>query len=275
MAEGLGLWLRRAREVRKLSLDEVESALRIRRRYLQALEMGDYAALPGEIQARGFLRNYARFLGLPSEEALARYEAELAGHPMQPRVHQVVDEARGQSVERPTVFAPPPTEEEERLTAPGVPRGLLQVLLGAMLVFALIAGGGYLYLLFFADLDVSLATPVPTQEVVSPATEAPVVEVSPSADFVPATDGTVTVRLAPQQHVWVRLVADDEVVFQGIAVPGQTLEAVASTSSLVETGNGGAFTLVVNGVEWGLLGVEGEVVRRAWSPEGELSVQGP
>ena len=72
MTDSLGIWLRRSREARKQDLDEVVRSLRIRRRYLQALEMGDYEALPGPIQARGFLRNYARFLGLSVEDVLAR-----------------------------------------------------------------------------------------------------------------------------------------------------------------------------------------------------------
>ncbi len=76
MTDSLGVWLRRSRETRQLDLDDAARTLRIRRRYLQALEMGDYEALPGPIQARGFLRNYVRFLGLPVEDALARYDAE-------------------------------------------------------------------------------------------------------------------------------------------------------------------------------------------------------
>ena len=82
MNDGLGAWLRRTREQQQLTLADVEKALRIRRRYLQALEVSDYAALPGEIQARGFLRNYARFLKLPIEEALARYDSEVKGTPL-------------------------------------------------------------------------------------------------------------------------------------------------------------------------------------------------
>ena len=85
MVDGLGLWLRRARENRQLSLADIERELKIRSRYLQALELGDYATLPGVVQARGFLRNYARYLGLPVEEAIARYEAEISGNPLQPR----------------------------------------------------------------------------------------------------------------------------------------------------------------------------------------------
>ncbi len=107
MSDGLGLWLRRTRETRQISLPDAEKALRIRRRYLQALEMGDYAALPGEIQARGFLRNYARYLNLPVEEALARYDAEIQGRPMQPRAYtNLAAETRAPIVNRPSVFSP-------------------------------------------------------------------------------------------------------------------------------------------------------------------------
>ncbi len=67
MTDSLGVWLRRSRETRQLDLDDAACTPRIRRRYLQALEMGDYEALPGPIQARGFLRNYVRFLGCPSK----------------------------------------------------------------------------------------------------------------------------------------------------------------------------------------------------------------
>ena len=49
MVDGLGLWLRRARENRQLSLGDVEHALKIRIRYLQALEVGDYTTLPGMV----------------------------------------------------------------------------------------------------------------------------------------------------------------------------------------------------------------------------------
>jgi len=71
----LGRWLRDAREAKNLSLDVVEKEIRIRSHYLQALEEEAFDRLPGEVCARGFLRNYARFLGLDPEEAIARYRA--------------------------------------------------------------------------------------------------------------------------------------------------------------------------------------------------------
>ena len=142
MSDDLGIWLRRARETRQLTLEDAEKALRIRRRYLQALEMGDYTAMPGEVQARGFLRNYARFLALPTEEAVARYDAEIQGRPMQPRPRTPVVEQKSPLANRPSVFSPPPTEEEEA-TSPSarIPSGLFQFLIIALVFFLLVAGG--------------------------------------------------------------------------------------------------------------------------------------
>ena len=140
MSDGLGLWLRRTRETRQISLSDAEKALRIRRRYLQALEMGDYTALPGEIQARGFLRNYARYLNLPVEEALARYDAEIQGRPMQPRAFtNTAAEPKAPIVNRPSVFSPPPTEAEEAASSRArIPSFVFQLLLVALVFFAIV-----------------------------------------------------------------------------------------------------------------------------------------
>ncbi|MEA3308269.1 MAG: DUF4115 domain-containing protein [Chloroflexota bacterium] len=274
MGEGLGLWLRRAREAQGLSVGEVREQLKIRQRYLQALEVGDYAALPGSIQARGFIRNYARFLGLPVEEALARYQAEVEGRPLQPRIHVPPQPDRERiEQERPTKFAPPPTESEEAdVGATSLPL-LLWILMGATLFFALLAGGAYLYLKVWGTDSVVAPTatlppaPLVEQTLTSQPANAPI--------FAPAADNTVTVRLEPKEHAWVRLVADGVVIFQGVADPAQPLQATATERCQVETGNGGAFHLFLNSGDYGLLGNNGEVVRRAWSPAGEVPLEVP
>lgn len=60
----LGAYLRRHREERGWSLDEVEAETRIRRRYLEAMEAGEWDELPPGVYTRGLLRNYARALGV-------------------------------------------------------------------------------------------------------------------------------------------------------------------------------------------------------------------
>ena len=77
MVETLGAWLCRAREAKGSTLKEAESATRIRARFLEALEAGDLAAFPcGDVQIRGFLRIYARYLDLSQDEVFARYKSE-------------------------------------------------------------------------------------------------------------------------------------------------------------------------------------------------------
>jgi hypothetical protein len=51
------------------------------------------------------------------------------------------------------------------------------------------------------------------------------------------------------------------------------LEAEADEMLIVSTGNGAAFDLTINGTDWGPLGEQGEVVRRAWTPQGEVSLE--
>jgi hypothetical protein len=66
--------LQAARESRGLDLFRVERDTKIRLKYLKAMEDGDFEQLPGEVYARGFLRNYASYLGLDADEAEAEWK---------------------------------------------------------------------------------------------------------------------------------------------------------------------------------------------------------
>ncbi|MBV8938440.1 MAG: helix-turn-helix domain-containing protein [Alphaproteobacteria bacterium] len=70
----LGAILRQAREKRRYALTQVADYVHIRQRYLQALEEGALDQLPGSAYVKGYLQQYARFLGLPENEVLAAYE---------------------------------------------------------------------------------------------------------------------------------------------------------------------------------------------------------
>ena len=74
----LGDVLRQAREAQALSIEEVESRTRIRAKFIDALESGDFAVLPSTAHARGFLRNYAQFLQLDVEQIVEQF-SELTG----------------------------------------------------------------------------------------------------------------------------------------------------------------------------------------------------
>jgi cytoskeletal protein RodZ len=70
----IGEQLRAARERKGLSLDRVADETNIAKRYLAALEAEDFTVFPGDPYLIGFLRNYAEYLGLPSDEFAAAYK---------------------------------------------------------------------------------------------------------------------------------------------------------------------------------------------------------
>src|SRR3990172_2678011 len=70
---GFGEHLRREREMRGVSLEEIAGATRISTRFLDALEKEAWDRLPGGVFNRGFVRTVARFLGLEEENLLAEY----------------------------------------------------------------------------------------------------------------------------------------------------------------------------------------------------------
>ncbi|MBF0356265.1 MAG: helix-turn-helix domain-containing protein [Alphaproteobacteria bacterium] len=78
-ASGVGALLRATRSSLGQDLKQVSQALRIRQLFLQAIEEGRFDALPGPTYALGFVRSYADFLGLDSEEVVRRFRAESSG----------------------------------------------------------------------------------------------------------------------------------------------------------------------------------------------------
>ena len=74
---GFGEYLRREREMRGVSLEEISTATKISIRFLQAIENEELSKLPGGIFTRSFVRTYARYLGLDEERVLA--DCQLAG----------------------------------------------------------------------------------------------------------------------------------------------------------------------------------------------------
>lgn len=71
--ESVGEFFRQVRETKGLTVDEVASKTRIRTDFVKALEDGNFAKLPDQVFAKGFVRSYARSLGLDEEDAIHRF----------------------------------------------------------------------------------------------------------------------------------------------------------------------------------------------------------
>jgi len=76
MTLSIGTILKRAREKRRLTQDDVSKYIKIPNKYLRAMETDDYTVFSDKVHAKGFLRLYSEFLNLNSEELLALWRRE-------------------------------------------------------------------------------------------------------------------------------------------------------------------------------------------------------
>jgi cytoskeletal protein RodZ len=69
----LGQLLKKARLEKGMSIDQLEETTKIRKRYLEAIEEGNYKILPGNFYVRAFIKSYSETVGLDSEEVMKMY----------------------------------------------------------------------------------------------------------------------------------------------------------------------------------------------------------
>jgi cytoskeletal protein RodZ len=220
MASGIGEQLSAARRAQGIELEAVEEQLRIRGRFLRAMEEEDWDRLPTPVYARAFLRTYAEYLDLDAEAIIEQYDAadeSRAAEPAAEPVRQIaIDERR-----RP------------RRAAGAVRRGWLPIaaiavvaILGIVLVLGLTAGsdkGG--------DKHATRAGSGPGKK--SAAGSKP-------ERSSPAPPSSAVVRLTATGSVWVCLVnANGQALVDGVTLTaGQEQGPFKGDSFDVTFGNG-------------------------------------
>lgn len=125
----LGEKLRHAREDRGLSLSEVAEQTRISSLYLEAIENDDYRILPGGIFNKGFVKSYAKFVGVSEQEALADYARIVSSSDMRPEPEQ--------KLYRPEVLT------DERSMSRMMPTMIVAAVILALMTFAILYGLSY------------------------------------------------------------------------------------------------------------------------------------
>lgn len=73
----VGVMLQEARIARELTPASVEQAIKIREKYIIAIEADNFGVLPSPSYAKGFVRNYAEFLGLPTDSVMAFFRRQM------------------------------------------------------------------------------------------------------------------------------------------------------------------------------------------------------
>ena len=267
--ETLGVWLRQTREARDEMLSDVQAATRVKTRFLEMLEDGEFDAFPGgEVQVRGFLRIYARHLDLPLEDVLSRYEKE---------TRRAAPVPAGVSVEpQPTrqVAGPATSQPLRNAGRRDVHCGRLSL---EMIVIACVVLIIVLVILIAVLVLVSQSRGAGELPALTPATVSADVSPLPTATALPASiptfpasvGGDVTLTLEATEHVWVRVTVDGITAFEGILAKGQTVTE-SGGKVIVNTGNGAGLQVIVNGQLQGAMCGRAEVCSRAWGPTGEI-----
>ena len=158
--QSVGAGLREVRERLGWKLPDMAESLRIRPEFLEAIEAGDLGVLPGAAYRTGFVRSYARSLGLDPDEILRRFRAEGELH---------------ETAKTETRFIAPVPDS-------GVPKGAA-VMVGVLL---LLAGYGLWY--HYSSTQRRLAEQVPEVPAqLAPLATPPKIEVAPPAPAPAAT----------------------------------------------------------------------------------------
>ena len=128
MMQTIGQRLKAEREEQRLTLEKVFEATRIRVQYLHALEADDLSVMPSPVQARGYLRNYAEYLGFDVEQMLEELQALNSQRPSEEVIgpadaHSPIPQRNGESLDAQPAFPIPETLDgnEEKPALPEAP----------------------------------------------------------------------------------------------------------------------------------------------------------
>ncbi|MGE5233231.1 MAG: helix-turn-helix domain-containing protein [Acidobacteriota bacterium] len=215
-----GTWLRRQREMREVGLREISEASKIGVRYLQALEDDRFDVLPAPVFVKGFLREYAKLVGLNPDEVINYSRLAIQGTRAAPAAPAT-----------PAVAPRRPPARDWML-------GLL-LALGVLVLLGIVA-----LLAFYAERRRS-AAPANPPPIAAPPAATPVAtpEVSPT----PARDVPLRVSLDFSADCWVEATADGKRRTSELRVRGESLQIEAQESVVLSLQNAAGVRLEVNG----------------------------
>ena len=257
--ESFGARLKREREQRKITLDDISVATKIGTRFLAALEEERFDQLPGGIFNKGFVRAYARHLGIDENQAIADFVA--ASAPSLPEI----------SPEEPPVLAAiavrVPESKRKSRDSDGIPWGIVAVvlLIGAL---GLALWGFHSRQKPIPRVTVSppvtnespTAVPQKVPAEPAPATSQPAAAPAPqsaplasvpetvSPAALPAANaGAFQVLIHAREDSWVSIMADGKQIFQDTLTAPAEKSIEARSQIVIRTGNAGALDISFNG----------------------------
>jgi cytoskeleton protein RodZ len=281
----LGATFRKARETSGLPLEKIAAETKISARFLLAIESESFNLLPGGIFNRGFIRSYAEYLGLDSEQAVADYDRMFtkAQEPLEVLVDAERESSRKSDrnlypiaaailfvsviayylvTRKPstsTEQAPQSTAEKQAtltpISAPAAVDALPKLETAATV----------------APPSTAPTTPTPSSSTAQPTP--PTQEISrPPATTAPAAS-TLALEINANSQTWVKVTSDGTVALADILQPGTERRFSAERSLNVTIGNAAGVTLKINGRELKELGPEGKVRELRITPENAAEIR--
>jgi cytoskeletal protein RodZ len=253
--------LRREREMRGITLEEITESTKISRRHLEALESEHFDQLPGGVFNKGFVRAYARFLGIDGDQAVADYAA-----------------ASNEQPEPEDKFPLEIHEAPKRALNPR--RSHLPLAFGIAALVGVLVGYA-----FWAksrphtreSAAGSTQHATPAVATTAPPVNAPVLaaESAPAAKEVTAASSpqplaqaapekpvkpekVFVVQVKAKEDAWVSIVADGKSVMERVLTAEKNKKIKAGKMLVLRTGNAGGIEVSFNGVSLGSLGNENE-----------------
>jgi cytoskeletal protein RodZ len=241
-----GDWLRRQREMREISLRDIADRTKISLRYLEAMEADRFDLLPAPIFAKGFLREYARYVGLSPDEVVNHYLSVQQPVESDPKDDTWVRRTK-----------PKPVDQGQPPMRKNWSYGLVLTLAGLILL-ALVA-------LAVWFVDRRRDEPAANQSAPSIAAPPQAALQASSAPLPPAPEepsAPLEVTLDFTKNCWVEALTDGKNPIYQEWVQGESLRLEAEQSvMLAKLGNAAAVEIRVNGYPYPLEGRDGEVVR--------------
>jgi cytoskeleton protein RodZ len=254
--ESFGARLKREREQRKITLDDVSVSTKIATKFIVALEEEHFDQLPGGIFNKGFVRAYARHLGIDENQAIADFVAASA-----PSLPEIPPE------ETPVLAAMAvrvPESKKKRRDNDGIPWGFIAA---GLLV---IAFGFALWGFHSREKRIPRAvSPVVQTETASPEAARPATQPAPATASAGAPEATTSasvsnpgvfaVLIKAREDSWVSITADGKPVMQDTLTAAAEKSVEASNQIVIKSGNVGALDISFNGKQLAPQGRENQV----------------
>jgi len=231
----IGIELKRERELRGITLQEIADATKINIRYLRDLEEERLDNLPGSFFIKGIIRSFAKYIGLDESTILnSYYESEL--HREQEQEEQ---------------------EEESQKTQSMLPTKVKRILYSILLFLALMAILTLIWFIFFHNK--------PQEQQVGDTPTAQIIQ-EPASTPLPKTpileeEKELILDLTFAMETWIQIFADGELVIEGLKIEGEKVQVIAKEELLIHTGNAGGFSVSLNNKKGLPFGESGAVVK--------------